>query len=183
MTGRIGAGKETLIRFLVYKGFAYLESSKLLNEELQRRGLEITRKNQQDLGDEWRKKYGHGALMKKFLDKIDITKNYIIDSLRNKGEIDFLRKYLKDVVIIAVDAPQEIRFRRIQERGKSSDPQTWEEFVKVDSRDYFDIENPNGQQVKLCMEQADFIYMNNENFENINKETEKIWNEIKDKMY
>ena len=69
LTGRIGAGKETLTQFLREKGFKYLETSKLLTEELEKRGLPITRKNQQDLGDELRQKAGAGALMKIFLNK------------------------------------------------------------------------------------------------------------------
>ena len=52
LTGRIAAGKETLTEFLRKKGFIYIETSKILNKELEKRGLEITRKNQQDVGDE-----------------------------------------------------------------------------------------------------------------------------------
>ena len=51
LTGRIGAGKETLTGFLRDKGFIYIETSKLLKGELEKRGILVTRKNQQDLGD------------------------------------------------------------------------------------------------------------------------------------
>ena len=45
ITGRIGAGKETLIQFLVDQGFEYIVTSKILSEELEDRGLPITREN------------------------------------------------------------------------------------------------------------------------------------------
>ena len=90
LTGRIAAGKETLTDFLRKKGFIYLETSKMLAEELEKRGLEINRWNMQNLGDELREKYGSGALMKMLLEKTEPNKNYIFDSLRNPGEAEFL---------------------------------------------------------------------------------------------
>ncbi len=156
LTGRIAAGKETLTDFLRKKGFIYLETSKMLAEELEKRGLEITRANMQDLGDELREKYGVGALMKMLLEKIEPGKDYIFDRLRNPGEAEFLRNNAKDFIFIAVDAPQKIRFERILKRNKPSDPKTWEEFLKVDNRDFFDETNLMGQRVGKCMEIADF---------------------------
>jgi dephospho-CoA kinase len=68
----------------------------------------------------------------------DKTKNYVFDSLRNAREVDFLRNNVKKVFIIGIDAPQKLRFERIISRGKSSDPKTWNEFLKVDNGDFFD---------------------------------------------
>jgi len=181
--GRIAAGKETLTSFLRNKGFQYHESSSLLKKELERLGKEITRTNMQDLADEWRNKDGVGALMKKFLEKLDLNENHIIDSLRNAGEADFMKKNCKDFILIGVDAPQKIRFKRLVERGKESDPKTWEEFVKVDERDNFDASNPMGQQTGKLLEIADFVIMNDQDLEKAMKEVEKIWEEIKEKCF
>jgi dephospho-CoA kinase len=182
LTGRIGAGKETLTGFLRDRGFIYLKSSELLKEELAKRGVEISRWNMQNLGDELREKYGSGAIMKMFLDKIisnDKGKNYILDSLRNAKEADFLRENLKDFFLIGVDAPQKLRFERIVSRGKPSDPKTWEEFLEVDNRDFFDEKNPLGQQVGKVMGVADFIIINDNDLRGSMEEIENIWEEIK----
>jgi len=178
--GRVAAGKETLTSFLRDKGFVYLESSKLINEELERREMEITRKNQQDVADELRKKHGVGVLMQMFLDKISKQKsgNFIIDSLRNSGEAIFLREKVKGFVLIGVDAPQKIRFERILARGKPSDPKTWEEFIKADSRDNFDSENPMGQQTGKLLEMADFVIVNDGDLRRSALEIEEAWNKI-----
>ncbi|OGJ21482.1 hypothetical protein A3K73_00765 [Candidatus Pacearchaeota archaeon RBG_13_36_9] len=181
ITGRIAAGKETLTDFLRKKGFVYFETSKMLAEELEKRGLEINRWNMQNLGDELREKEGPGALMKMLLKKTEPGKNYIFDSLRNAGEAEFLGNTAKDFVLIAVDADQKLRFQRIIERGKPSDPKTWEEFLKVDNRDFFDKDNPMGQQVGRCMERADYVIVNDKEVEESMKEIEKIWEEIKAK--
>ena len=178
--GRVAAGKETLTSFLREKGFVYLVSSDLINEELVRRGLEITRKNQQDVADELRKKNGVGILMQMFLDKIakNVEKDYIIDSLRNSGEAVFMREKVKDFILIGVDASQKIRFERILLRGKSSDPKTWQEFLKMDARDNFDTENPMGQQTGKLLEMADFVVMNDKYLGDAQKQVEEMWKAI-----
>ncbi len=181
-TGRIAAGKETIKHFLVEKGFVYMETSQVLKDELSRRGMELTRKNMQDLGDELRAKDGNGALMKLVLEKIDYSNNkdkhFILDSLRNAGEADYLREHADDFVLIAVDAPQQMRFERMLSRGKPHDPKTWEEFLIIDNRDYFDETNPHGQQVRDCMACADFLIVNDGDISSSIKEIERIWVEI-----
>lgn len=178
ITGRIAAGKETLTSFLRDKGFVYIETSKILKEELVKRGLEVDRWNMQNLGDEWRGKFGHGALMKMLLEKTESDKNYIFDSLRNAGEVEFLRNNVPGFVLIAVDANQKIRFDRVLKRNKLTDPKIWEDFLKVDNRDFFDESNPLGQQVGKCMELADFRIDNSDLQKSIN-EVAEIWEKIK----
>jgi dephospho-CoA kinase len=179
ITGRIAAGKETLTDSLRKKGFIYLETFTVLAEELEKRGLEITRANMQDLGDEIREKYGVFGVMKMLLEKTEPGKDYIFDSLRNPGEAEFLRENIKDFVLIGVDAPQKLRFERILKRGKPSDPKTWEEFLKIDNRDFFDETNPMGQRVGKCMEIADFKINNDVDLEKSMKEIEEVWEKIK----
>lgn len=179
LTGRIAAGKETLTDFLRKKRFIYLETSKMLAEELVKRGLEVNRWNMQNLGDEIRERDGVGGLMKMLLKKTESGKNYIFDSLRNAGEAEFLRNNVKQFFLIAVDAPQKLRFERIIKRNKASDPKTWEEFLKIDNRDFFDETNPMGQQVGKCIEVADFKITNDADLEKSKKEIEDIWEKIK----
>lgn len=180
VAGRIAAGKETLTSFLRKQEFIYLETSKMITDELIRRGLEPSRWNQQNLADSWRKQYGMGALMKMLLEKTEPGKNYIFDSLRNAGEAEFLRKNVKDFVLIGVDADQKTRFERVLKRNKASDPKIWEEFLKVDNRDFFDEKDPMGQQVGKLLEIADFK-INNTNLDNSMKEIEAIWEKIKNR--
>lgn len=179
ITGRIAAGKETLTSFLRNKGFIYFETSKIIKEELAKRGIDPeNRWNQQNLGDEWRKEFGPAALMKKLLEKTESGKNYIFDSLRNAGEADFLKENVPGFVLVGVDADQKIRFERVLKRNKASDPKIWEEFLKVDNRDFFDESNLMGQQVRKVMEKADFI-INNTDLEKSFEKVKEIWEKIK----
>ena len=180
--GRIGAGKETLTGFLREKGFVYIVTSDLLNQELIKRGLEITRTNQQDLADGLRKQNGVGAVMNLMLDmaKQDSSKHYIFDSLRNVGEAEFLRKEVPGFILIGVDAPQDLRFQRVLKRKKLSDSMVWEEFLKMDSRDNFDPTNPFGQQTGKLLEVADFVIVNDKDLEVAMNQVKEVWEKIKD---
>jgi dephospho-CoA kinase len=185
LCGRPGAGKETLTKFLRDKGFVYFETSKIINEELSKLGIEITRTNQQNWADDLRKRYGVAALMIIMLDKTrnneDKNKNYIFDSLRNAGEAEFLRKEVENFVLIGVDAPQKLRFERILKRNKTNDPKTWEEFLKVDERDNFDTENPMGQQTGKLLEMSDFVIVNDGTLEDGLKKIEEVWKKIEER--
>ena len=176
-TGRIAAGKETIKEFLVNKGFKYFQTSDILKGILIERGMEINRSNMQDLGDELRNKDGPGVLMKMFLENIDKNEDYIIDSLRNPKEAEFLRGSGIKFYLIAVDAPQKLRYERIKSRGKTSDPMIWEDFLKIDERDYGE-DDENGQQVGKCMEIADIIIVNDGDIEKSMKEIESFWDSI-----
>ena len=79
--------------------------------------------------------------------------------------------------VIGVDAPQKVRYERLIKRGKESDPKTWEEFLKVDNRDFFDKNNEMGQRVGQCLEIADFVIYN-EDLDKSMQEIEKVWEKI-----
>lgn len=181
ISGRIAAGKETLTQFLRDKGIKYFETRQVLIQILKEQGKEITRSNMQDLGDRLRKDGGAGALMQKILERINYQdENWIIDSLRNSGEAEFLRKKLgKNFILISVDAPREIRFKRMKARMKQADNSNWEEFLKVDERDNFDKENPMGQQTGKLIEMSDYVIVNDGKLEDAMKKMEDIWEEIK----
>ena len=157
LTGRIASGKSMLADYLKNKGFSYITISMVVREEAAKRGIEITRKNLQDLGNEVRQKEGGGAWTKRIIAVIK-GKNYVVDGIRNPGEIAELRK-LNDFVLISVDAPADVRCARVLERAKPSDPTTREGFLEMDKRD-FGEKNPMGQQVGKCMRLADFNLVN-----------------------
>lgn len=178
MTGTIAAGKETLTKSLTENGFKYFRTSDLLKEDLEKRGIEVTRKNMQDLGDDLRVREGADVLMKMLLEKVDSDKNFIIDSIRNPKEAEFLKDNLDNFVLIAVDAPKEVRFERMNKRGKESDPKTWEEFLEIAERDLSDKENPLGQQVGKCIEMSDHVLINDSSLEEFESKVKDLLGRI-----
>jgi len=182
LTGGMVSGKRTIAEHLIKKGFIALTfSSDVLDIELKNRNITITRKSQQDLGNEIRKKEGAGGLAKKLIKRIEPNKNYVLDGIRNPGEIAELRKQ-KDFILIAIDVPQEQRFKRIIARNMQRDPKTWDEFLIADKRD-FDDGLPSGLQIKKCMEMADYTIINDCSLEEFEKRFEKILEKIINKIY
>ncbi len=176
LTGGMACGKLSVVRLLSEKGFIGFIFSDILSDELRKLGIPVTRKSQQDLGNAIRNREGSGGLAKRLIKKFEAGKNYVIDGIRNPGEIFELRKE-KDFFLIAIDSSQELRFERIVNRGMERDPKTWEEFLIADKRDFAE-EDPNGLQIKKCMEMADYTIANEMDIDDLKTKVEEIWKEI-----
>ena len=178
LTGRIASGKGMVAEYLKSKGFEYTTISQVVREEAGKINIPITRESLQDLGNLVRKYEGSGAWIKRIIQKTDINGNYIIDGIRNPGEVLELRK-IPGFVLISIDAPQKIRFERVVSRNKESDAKTWETFLKMDERDFGIGEPEDGQQVGKCMALADNNIINDSSPESFHKKIEEIYKKIK----
>ncbi len=182
ITGTLGAGKGIVAEFLKKKGFVYLSLSDELREIAKEKKIELNRENLQNLGNQLREEQGTGILAELVRGKIknqEYTKA-IVDGIRNPAEIIELRK-IKDFFLLSVDAPLGIRFNRIVERNRESDSKTWDDFLKVDARDQRE-ENEKGQQVRKCMEQADFELINDQSLVNTENKVIDLYEKILSKI-
>jgi len=179
LTGSIASGKGIVSEFLKNKGFVYLSLSDEVREVARRNNIEITRENLQKIGNRLREEHGSGVLGKLIREKIISEKypNVIVDGIRNPAEIDELEK-LKEFLIVCVDAPPEIRFKRMIERNRESDPKTWEEFMVIDSRDKGIGELSTGQNVGKCMARAKFVLINDKNLEEMQEKINQFYIKI-----
>ena len=177
LTGGMVCGKRTIAEILMERGFNVLTfSSDVLDEELKKRNIPVTRKSQQDLGNKIRAKEGGGGLARRLILKMHSGENYVLDGIRNPGEVLELKKQ-KDFFLIAIDSPQKQRFERIVARGMERDPKTWEEFLIADSRD-FDDNIPSGLQIRKCMEMADYTVVNDGSLEEFRERFEEVYGKI-----
>jgi len=134
LTGRNASGKGEVARYLQKKSFYYYSLSDVIRDEIRRRGLEPTRDLLITVGNELRQRYGANILAERILAKIEDDKHYVIDSIRNPSEVDAFRA-AKHFKLIRIEAPAEVRFRRILKRHRESDPRTFEEFVELENRE------------------------------------------------
>lgn len=174
--GKLCAGKGVSTAFLVEKyGFYYSSCSDRIREEILKRGEEITREKLQEVGGELRQKFGPAVLAKRTW--IDIcrseAKKAVVDSIRGKEEVEFL-KTIPGFYLVAIEADPRTRFKRMVERGIKSDPLTWEEFLRTESRDV----SQDGRNIEACIEMADFKVENNGTIEELQKKIEKILKSI-----
>ncbi|MEM4259262.1 MAG: AAA family ATPase [Candidatus Pacearchaeota archaeon] len=178
ITGPIASGKSVLVDNLIERGFIYLKLSEEVREEAKKLGIAIERTALQNLGNAMREKYGSDYWAKRLITKMDLTKNYVIDGIRNPGEIEALRK-LGNFILIGVNAPIEKRFEWIMSRNKDSDPKTIEEIKAIDARDRGVGEASHGQQSAKCFEMADVYLENNGTFEELSKAITELLEDLK----
>ncbi len=177
LTGTIGSGKE-IVREIIEKNtnsYSVVLSSLLKEDTLKKQGIMITREIRQNLGNELRKQYGNDILAKIAVSFMQKNKDFlVIDGIRNPGEVDFLKtKFGVDFKLVAVDAPQQVRYERISQRKREGDPQTLEEFVKLDERDQGKEESDYGQQVRKCIEMADITIQNDGSLEDLERKVKE----------
>lgn len=184
LTGSLAAGKGVVSEFFKKKGFVYLSLSDELRQLAKEMKIELTRKNLQDLGNKTRAERGLSFLAELVVNKIKSQeyKKAIIDGIRNPAEVDFLEKNLKHFFLVSVDAPQEIRFKRMAARARESDPVTWEKFLEVDKRDKGVGEKASGQGVAKCMAKAKIVLINEGSLEGVNKKVENLFEDIERKL-
>lgn len=180
VTGPLCAGSDTFGEILSKeKGFVWLAYSDVLRNEARKRGIEITRKNLQDLGDEMRREFGLGVLSLKLIEEMEKGKDYVIGNIRNPGEVEVLRKHFgENFVLVRIDAPQEIRFERLLKRRREKDPESFEEFKKVEERDFGTNEKNFGQKHGEVFAMADFVVLNDGTFEEFRERVFKLMEKI-----
>jgi dCMP deaminase len=145
--------------FLKSKGFAYHSLSDVIREEVRRRGLELTRDALIATGRELRARHGTGYLAEQILQRLEPGMNYVVDSFRHEDEVAVFRK-TSDFHLLAIRATPEIRFERIRNRGRESDPRTLEEFQKLEQAESTSLQ-AEGQNLTATEALADHAIENN----------------------
>ena len=132
LTGPAQAGKDTVADYIVENyGFKKVSFSDILDEELKKRGLEITKMNRSKLGDDLRKKGGMGVLAEILLKRID-SPDVVIPNFRSPEEVVYIRSKTSGFHLILIETDAKKRY----ERRSNIDPDNFEEFVARDERDF-----------------------------------------------
>ena len=179
ITGTLGAGKGTVVNYLVKKkGFVHFSVRKYLVKLIRKENREPTRDAMVEMANRLRKKYGPSYLVEELFKEAQKTgKNCIIESIRTEGEIAALRTKGK-FTLIAVDADRELRYKRAIERDSETDDISFEKFVEDEELEMTSAD-PAKQNLNRCMELADYTIQNNSTIGVLNEKVSKILHEIK----
>jgi len=170
LTGTNASGKTSVVSYFRSGGFEYYSLSDVIRDELTKKGLEHSRDNLRRVGNELRQTFGAAVLAEKVCRQISTTK-VIIDSIRNTSEVAALRK-LKDFVLIAVDAPIEIRFERAKSRGRQENAPTIEKFRELEEKEK--SRDKTAQNIDQCIELADYLINNDKGIEELHRKLEQL---------
>ena len=178
ITGTLGAGKGTVVEYLVEKkGFCHYSVRSFLLKEINRRGIPENRDSMVLVANELRGRYGPSFVTDQLYDEAArIGRNCIIESIRTPGEITSLRMK-ENFHLLAVDALPEIRYRRIHTRNSETDRISYEIFIQNEERE-MTSHDPNKQNLAECIRQADFVFSNNLGKEDLFMEVEKVLRQI-----
>jgi dCMP deaminase len=158
LTGSYCSGKDTVADYIVRRhAFEHFSLSDIIRESMKEAGIEPTRENLIVFGTELRVKNGNGILAKKAVSKMTEGRNYCITSIRHPDEINEFRKR-RDFILVNVDAPQNVRFARMQKRKRAGDPETLEKFIELEKKE--SQSEGSGQQLAKCAEMADIVFIN-----------------------
>ncbi len=167
LTGTNASGKGEAAAFFIEHGYVYYSLSDLIREELQQKQLEITRDNLIKVGNRLREEFGPDILARRIMERV--TADSIIDSIRNPQEILHLRDH-PNFILLALDAPVEVRYERAQKRGRNESAASLQAFIDKEAEEMTKL--VTAQQLKVCMQMADFTVINDGNLDELRNKLE-----------
>ncbi|VVB61389.1 Cytidylate kinase [uncultured archaeon] len=167
--GPIASGKDTVADYISKKlGMPIFQTSSVLREIARQRNIPETRKDLILLSRELAAEFGKDYLVKSLLQKAE--NNCIITGMREIGQIEYLRKNTK-FILISVNADVKTRFERLKSRHHIDEGKTFEEFLANEKEE--DTKN-NVQRLSECMKFADYKIENNSDLDSLFRKTDGI---------
>lgn len=160
ITGTLGAGKGTVVEYLVgQKGFTHYSARDFWNEEIARRGLVSNRDVMTQVANELRAQHGPDYFAKEALKRAKKKGgDAVIESVRSVGEAKHLKE--NGALLWAVDADRKLRYERVVLRATAFDKISFEKFVADEEREFANTD-PTKQNISGVMKMSDEVFQNN----------------------
>ncbi len=176
IVGSIASGKDTVADYLKEKGFKAISLSDILRKVMLEKGLEITTVNMTEVGNKLRGEKGHGYLAEEAVKQIESGDNVVVTSIRQVGEVEFLRTQ-PEFTLIKLDAPIETRLERLVKRGREGDIKDMEELKEIEAKQANGT--GGGMNMNKCFAMADKEIINNGTFEELHVKIDELISEAK----
>jgi dephospho-CoA kinase len=138
-TGMPCSGKSEAVQIAKDKGIQVIRMGDMIWAETKNQGLELNDINVGEVANSMRVKYGKDIWAQRTVDSIKTlnkSNHIVVDGIRNVEEIIFFKKKLSsDFVLIAIDAPDELRKKRALFRGRKDDSKDIKNIEERDKRE------------------------------------------------
>jgi len=184
IVGMTGSGKSIVSDELVANGLGFLRFGQITLDKIKEQNLEINEANEKKIREGLREEYGMGAYAILNIPKFDEllkTSSVVGDGLYSWSEYKILKEKYKDRMhVIAVYAPPQLRYERLEKRTMEQKDKTMRfrplGAKQARSRDYAEIENiEKGGPIAM----ADFTLINTGTIEELKQKVRDILKEIK----
>ncbi len=174
ITGTAGSGKGTVVDYLVReKGFAHYSVRDFLTAELVRQGKVVDRSEMRLLANEIRSIKDPAFIIRTLYEQAVHAgaTRVVIESIRNVGEAEFLKS--KGAKLVAVDADQQLRYERVQQRRSATDQVDFLTFIHHEERE-MKPEGLHDMDVRGVMTLADITVRNQSTLEDLHNAIEEF---------
>jgi dephospho-CoA kinase len=178
ITGTLGAGKGTVVDYLIKKkNFKHYSARAYLLEKIKERDLPENRDSMVAVANELRAEHSPSYIADELFKRAQTSgEDCVIESLRTVGEVNALRERGK-FYLFAVDADPQTRYERVVLRKSETDQISLETFLENEKRE-MDSDDPNKQNLRACIDIADYVFNNDGSLEDLNNKVETTINEI-----
>ena len=178
ITGTLGAGKGTIVDYLIKKhSFQHFSVRGYLSQLVKAKGQEVNRDTLVATANELRALHSPSFIAEELYREAKASnKDCIIESIRTVGEVTAL-KAKGNFYLLAIDADQKLRYERIVERASETDKVSFETFVANENREMSSTD-ANKQNISACVKLADFKFINNGSFEELYEKIDEVLKKI-----
>ena len=186
VVGLPGSGKSLSADMLKKRGFEVIELGDIWRELLRKNHIsrfdpigtrEFTRKIRQ--------KYGKDVYARYAFSKIRKNKDHVaIMGIRSTYEMDYLKKRIKDIYIVALLAPIKTRFGRLKARGKPEDPKDMKDFMWLDTREkrgFMKARSEERHGIMHIIKDADYVIANTSTVKALEENIGKVVKKVKER--
>ncbi len=179
VTGTLGAGKGTVVQYLVdNKGFKHLSARSFFQELMEAEGLPIDRDTMASFANSLREKHGSDYVFRQLFAKaMEMGGDVVIESLRTIGEARALQEN-ENAILLAVDAEQGLRYQRIHGRGSPLDHVTLEKFIEQEAAEMSSTDE-HKQNISAVMKMSNCCLFNDDDTEALYIKLEKALEDFK----